>query len=512
MTPTRLACLACLACLALALAGCSDDPPNGGTTDAAADADATTDPAADVAFDSADADVEFDSADADVVEDVDPDAPWDADLQLTFVTSPTNVLAGYLDWATSHPANSSVQIQCGEEEWSVDDLSGERTSHSAYLQTFWQGAECTATVISESPEGESATGSLELVFDQEFPEVLPEFEFSAHDPARMAPGWTLFNLSDQVEWEAPLRIVVLDEQNRYRWYNIPPGGDPGGATEVRLLSDGLLVSGRSRQANGFVMNWDGAQVWEAEFPHHHDLRPWNDDENLVVTLWWDEDCPELRDHSVEIWDRAAQERVWQFGLCDTYLPTPPYEDWSHLNTTEPWPDWSAVLISSRHQNSLFKINVETSEIEWMLGHPSNGWEPSEVPRLQLDVADRFWRQHAPEYHADDNTILLFDNGSGARQSSRFAEYRIDEDALTAELVWEWSPDPVIYAPQWGDADRLVNNNVLGVFGEKSATEPSHIIEVTRGGEEVWHLSAAPPNGIYRADRVEIADIPRGWIE
>ena len=491
-----------VSCLA-ALVGCSDDTPESDTSDAAPSSDITVDPGEDTG--------ESDT-DVDVVEEVDPDAPWETSLELTFVSSPTNVLAGYLEWTTSHPANSSVHIDCDGEEWTVEDLAGERVSHSAYLQTFWPGAECTASVTSENGDGESATGSAHLVFDQELPEDLPEFGFTAHEPERMSPGWTLFNLSDQVEWSAPLRIVILDEQNRYRWYNIPPGGDPGGATEVRLVSEGLLVTGRSRQADGFIMNWDGAQVWQAEFPHHHDLRPWNDDENLVVTLWWDEDCPEMRDHSLEIWNRETQEQVWKFGLCNTYLPTPPFEDWSHLNTTEPWPDWSAVIISSRHQSSLFKINVETSEIEWMLGHPSNGWEPSDVPRLQLDIADRFWRQHAPEYHEDDSTILIFDNGSRTRPSSRFAEYRIDEEELTAELVWEYSPDPVIYAPQWGDADRLENNNVLGVFGEKSDSEPSHIIEVTREGEEVWHLTAPPPNGIYRADRMNVDDIPRGWIE
>ena len=482
--------------LSLSLVGCSDDPPDSVP-------DTVTEDATDTAADTAD--VEQDP-------DVDTSGPWESDLTPTFVSSPTNVLAGYAEWRTAQPASSSVQVVCGDEEWTVEDLDGSRVSHSAYLQTFWPGAECDITVTSESETGDVATGTLAVTFEQPLPDSLPEFGFEAHDPTRMAPGWTLFNLSDQVEWTAPLRIVVLDEQNRYRWYNIPPGGDPGGATEVRLVSDGLLVTGRSRHADAFSMRWDGTQTWAAEFPTHHDLRPWNDDENLVVTLWWDEECPEMRDHSVEIWNRETQERVWQFGLCNEYLPTPPFEDWSHLNTTEPWPDWSAIIISSRHQSSLYKINVETSEIEWMLGHPLNGWEPSSVPRLALDIEDRFWRQHAPEYHPDDDTILMFDNGSRERPSSRYAEYRIDEEAMTAELVWEYSPDPVIYAPQWGDADRLVNNNVLGVFGEKSAEEPSHIIEVTRDGEEVWHLTAPPPNGIYRADRLEVEQIPRGWIE
>jgi hypothetical protein len=60
---------------------------------------------------------------------------------------------------------------------------------------------------------------------------------------------------------------------------------------------------------------------------------------------------------------------------------------------------------------------------------------------------------------------LFDNGSlRSPPSSRAIEYRLDETARIAELVWEFRHDPPIFGFALGFAQRLANGNTLINYG------------------------------------------------
>lgn len=74
-------------------------------------------------------------------------------------------------------------------------------------------------------------------------------------------------------------------------------------------------------------------------------------------------------------------------------------------------------------------------------------------------------------------------------------------AGTAEVVWEYRPDPDIYTPIWGDADRMDNGNTLMTYGERQEDITSHLIEVTPDKQKVWELIAPLKWSWYRAERV-----------
>ena len=133
---------------------------------------------------------------------------------------------------------------------------------------------------------------------------------------------------------------------------------------------------------------------------------------------------------------------------------------------------------------------------------------------------QFSDAHDPEFHEDDNTVLMFDNGgygTGAvggdtsQFRSRAVEYKVDEAAKTLTLNWEFPgsfavPDAWYtdnwYTPFWGDADRLPNGNVLVAAGIRSPTVESRVFEVTKeAGEVVWEFRFPADYGVYRADRV-----------
>jgi arylsulfate sulfotransferase len=208
-----------------------------------------------------------------------------------------------------------------------------------------------------------------------------------------------------------------------------------------------------------------------------------------------------------------QTTVGSWAICDYWYPDNNVHggDWSHLNTIEPFPDEEETfLLSSRNQHTLFKFDVPNDEIEWRLGGKGE---------FGLARDNLFLRQHDPEILPNGN-IIIFDNGDPNgnddadefdRQWSRAVEVSYDTESMTAEVVWEFRPDPDVFTPIWGDADRLDNGNTLVTFGHRNTddTRNSRIMEATASSQKVWDLEAPNKWGWYRADRVN--DPPAGYM-
>ncbi len=102
-------------------------------------------------------------------------------------------------------------------------------------------------------------------------------------------------------------------------------------------------------------------------PAHHDLRISPFDNNHVLTLGSSGvGCDQEEGTALEL-DMSTRQVVWEWRICDWWTPRVNYWAWSHLNTIEPFPNERAVLLSSRQQDALFKVNRDTGELEWVLG-------------------------------------------------------------------------------------------------------------------------------------------------
>ena len=125
----------------------------------------------------------------------------------------------------------------------------------------------------------------------------------------------------------------------------------------------------------------------------------------------------------------------------------------------------------------------------------------------MDDADYSYNNHAPEIMSNGN-ILMFDNGGPDRRYSRAIEIEYDdtgnEDDWTAEVVWEYTPNPRIFCFSWGDADELPNGNRLITFGvEFPGDGESHLMEVTGDtpAQLVWDLEFPLNWSMYRSERI-----------
>jgi len=212
---------------------------------------------------------------------------------------------------------------------------------------------------------------------------------------------------------------------------------------------------------------------------------------------------------------------------DVYEPMP--VDLMHSNALAWLPDDNAVVVSSNFQGVLYKVDLASGTLRWLLGDPT-GWNPPFAEKLLSPKRDVGWSYHQ---HGVDltprGTLLLFDNG-GERaippnpgmppetRYSRAVEYRVDDAGGSVEEVWSYGPAQERFiSPFISDADHLPETgNVLitdggriaGPDGEVMATfggrHWARVFEVTYDGKEkVWEIVSDDPGrafSVYRAER------------
>lgn len=476
----------------------SEDTPADAFADGFADA---AEVGADVAFD-ADA---HSGADADAAL-ADASGPTESVVSnLTAVPNPLNVLSYYVDWRTAEAIPTGLDVVCDEElSFRIGD-GRRRVRHSVFVMGLWSGARCRFSVAGGLGDGASATVEVEAM-----PSWAPELTVAGSDVDAASPGWTIFNLNNEFD-RVPLKIVMIDERGRYRWYHSRDATGPGQDADVRVVDEGVLVGGWGAGTRPAIVDWEGGVVWEEAIGGHHHVELASGGAGVLM-LHEGGDCPGAVSAAIlSEWDRASRTFAWRWALCEHYEPDAPVPDWSHVNTIEPFGVDGPYLLSSRNLSSLllvdpFAANPEES-ILWMLGqqgdftplHPEGAPDPN------------FYYQHDPE-RQPDGSLLMFDNGvAGVRELSRLLQIEYDTEAMTWEAVWEYVPEPAIFAPIWGDADRLANGNVLGVFGQRGIDpdDRTEVHEVTPAGELVWSLTLPARWGIYRAERVVAP--PMGFV-
>lgn len=201
-------------------------------------------------------------------------------------------------------------------------------------------------------------------------------------------------------------------------------------------------------------------------------------------------------------------------------------DWVHANAVG-LDDDGGWIVSLRHLDAVIKLDAD-GELVWILGDPA-GWPAPWSERLLQPEGDLRWpyHPHAPEVTRIDGElrVLLFDNGNEghtpytpaprAVPPSRLVEYVVDEAAGTVRqrFAYEHPVDGPLEAFALGDADRLPDGQVLGVWGMLAAEGGVDHEAAGRGGLSARIVQIDPLTGEVPFDlRVGSAraERPGGW--
>jgi Arylsulfotransferase (ASST) len=352
-----------------------------------------------------------------------------------------------------------------------------------------------------------------------------------NDTTKSQPGWTLVNVqkgdgSTSARSPAPPMAVMYDAEGKPVWYFIDGTiNDRGGAISTQLTDVGVLIgpTWNDNLKTGTVpreVDFEGNVVWSCptslcaantSFSHHASKLPnghylLNEDVGSGTT------APRI--HELD----ANGDEVWSLDWTDVSpAPQGATGDWCHGNSISADIEKDILWVNCRWVGFM-KINYTAKTKAWLIpaSYGSEGQGDFTYNPTNIQFSDA----HDPEFHEDDNTVLMFDNGgygtgatggSTAMFRSRAVEYTINEDTMTLTLNWEFPggadvPDAWYtdnwYTPFWGDADRLPNGNVLVAAGIRSPTVESRVFEVTKADKEVvWEFRFPADYGVYRADRI-----------
>jgi len=366
-------------------------------------------------------------------------------------------------------------------------------SFRAYLvgskpsSTVWyQGGVETDDDLVETGVKSATTGAL--------PSALPSFSTKTH-PGFTVEGYLLTSLisADRTAFVE----AIFDPDGDYLWFH--EVGEPCACTvRARLSADGtsMLYLRQDVQyeacssvepVNHMVrVSLDGAEVELIPAGHaHHDF--WEHPDGTIAVLVVDlrEVSGELiaGESIVEMKPDGSAETVW--SMWDTYEPSRQDDftdcEWGHANTIKYDGLQDAYYVGMAQTSTIWKIDRETGEILWILG------EDPQTSTFTLAEEEGAWFERQHGFDLTESGVLVFDNASSQR--SRVVEYELDEEAMTARQVWEYSSTEHFFTYALGDVQRQASGSTLVTWSTSGQADI-----VNQDDEVIWRFNASLGTG------------------
>jgi arylsulfotransferase ASST/ASPM-SPD-2-Hydin domain-containing protein len=194
-----------------------------------------------------------------------------------------------------------------------------------------------------------------------------------------------------------------------------------------------------------------------------------------------------------------QWRSWDHyqitDVTDCHSLTTPTVDAVHGNSLESDYDGN-ILVSSRYLDEITKINRQTGDIIWRFGKNSRNNQFT-----ILDDSLGFSDQHDARRLPNGN-LTLYDNHSCLDpKNSRALEYEIDEQTLTARLVWEYRHTPDQHSTATGNVQRRASGGTMVGWG--TVPGPPNLTDLHADGSTALEITFWPSptlTGGYRCFR------------
>lgn len=168
----------------------------------------------------------------------------------------------------------------------------------------------------------------------------------------------------------------------------------------------------------------------------------------VIWEWQSTDYPEFYSSSVE---------GNKFSSADET------DDYVHINSFFIDPRDNNLIVSFRHTDQIVKLNRQNGNIIWRLGGKN-----SDFP---LTGEQRFYRQHHATLADNNQTLLIYDNGSAKDRSfTRIIEFQLDEGSKSVTGFKAMHAPDNIFSGFMGSVQKRGNTYFAGWGSEPRITE------------------------------------------
>ena len=420
---------------------------------------------------------------------------------LTGNPNPAVPLAAIMRVTTDTPTRLTLNIDDGERSWSVTPSQSMTTNHEVPVLGMRAGLTHTITATLENSSGQTAETTAQTFETPPRPDAFPTPVITAHDPSRMEPGVTLFNVNGR--WDADgnstaenLPAVIVNDEGEIIWYYLPgaqrlhdirrasngnlvytvwPG--TGGLVEIDMLGNiqrrwHFTGTAQNPAAGSIPVDTDSIHHDYAVLPNGNSLVL--SSEHRVIEDWYtsedDPDAPRaaadvIGDVIVEMTPGGEIVNEWNlFEILDPYriaynslrenfwrghyeeMIGRPVHDWTHGNAIIYEEEDNSFVMSVPYQDAVIKVSMDTGELVWILGNHDN-WNEPWSDKLLTPVGDVEWSyKHHSIKHTEHGSYLLFDNGEA--RSSPFDEKMSLADSYSRAVEYVVNEETMEVSQPW----------------------------------------------------------------
>lgn len=346
------------------------------------------------------------------------------------------------------------------------------------------GTTYSVRVEAESSGGQTLYSEETTVTTGSAPADLPTINTEVVSGSGNTPGFYVTSLMAQST------AVILDKDGDLVWWFTIDEYDQLGRVRLSVDGESVLMADVNlfgeEEAEIVRVSLDGTQVDTISTPYrHHDFVEHEDG-----TLAWMAFDPQVIDGKAfsgdRLWELApGGEPELVFDVLDFHDPVAGAiegtgSDWPHANAIDIVPDQDGegydYLISYLYMGGAARVDRATVTEEWFLGGDESTLLTPEGEIIRID------RMHGMDLAGDN--LMIFENGTGS-SSSRVRSFDLDVGNGTATEVWEYSADPTLSSPVFGDVSRFDSGNLLITFSYNGV-----IHEVDPQGELLWQVTTS----------------------
>lgn len=490
-------------------------------------------------------------------------------------------LIAIVDFEATQDVEAVIEVFEDQRSWEQPWQSSPTRKHSIAVMGLRPGREHSIRVRIRVPgtDREEISGPMQFQ-TPEVPSSFPPLKTLISQPEKMEPGVTLFALNLWRESVSMLDygyIIAVNEAGEVVWFCNT--GDR--IADMRILKNGhiLYQHGNYRYAYEIDLLGRDHRRWVATnltFPPdersipveadtmHHDLMEISNGNFLTIatelrkfeefpTSEFDPDAPwapayvvcdrliefepatgaiKNQLHLVNLLDRRRFGYMALSGFWkDKYnylIGDEQSRDWSHANALGYLPEDNSVIVSFRHLDCIMKIDWETKQVRWIFGN-HDGWGKAWQKYLLKPVGDLKWtyHQHSPQF-TPHGTLMMYDNGNyraspyekatlAPNNQSRIVEFKIDEEAMTVEQIYEYSGSETdrFYCPFYCESDWLPKTqNLLITDGghiELKDGTPTDDVPGERQWARIFEITRdSPPEKVFEISFDSGLNSPFGW--
>ncbi len=404
-------------------------------------------------------------------------ADFTVDADVTVVDTAATVMT--VTWTSDAPsvdaATVNVQSASGDA-WTQDATDGD-----AFVWGFKPGDEVTVTVTVESG-GQAATSAPFSTTTSAADSSLPTLTVTGDGDGALDGGLLL-----TTNVQGPGAAVLIDTDGDYRWWAFIEDGKQIGRARLDVTGQSILAMPVNNSDDVHIgihrFALDGSLIETIAMDRmHHDFVQHSDGTlAFFVRDTQPQDGRAITGDSIVEWDPTDGSFTTIWSIWDTHTFTeskgPSETEWTHANALVFDEAEQVYYGSMLGMHAIIKIDRATGAALWTLGSPDSDFENTDGGHKIMETSHQF--------QFLDGSMLLFENGESERASSRAVELSFDESQPVIEELWEYEPDPSLYAYAMGDVWRLDGGDTVIDFSTSG-----QVMQVTDAGETVWQLNAS----------------------